>query len=70
LPKRKDERHVDAPHYGHLPIRARTNVHAIPQSHRNTGSRNPKPLVRSTLILVEISRLPGTMQALRVLRLW
>lgn len=62
---------MGAPHYGHLPICSRlANVHAIPQNHQNTSSRSPKPLVPSTLILIEVSRLPGRMQALRVLRLW
>jgi hypothetical protein len=64
------EHHADDAQYGHVRVRAWANLHAIPQNHRFKGSRGPKPLVRGTLILVEVSRLPGRTQAPQVLWLW
>jgi DDE superfamily endonuclease len=69
-PEPSGERREDDAQYGQVHVRAWTNLHAIPQNHRYKGSRGPKPLVRGTLVLVEVSRLPGRTQAPQVLWLW
>jgi hypothetical protein len=65
-----DEHHTDDPQYGHVRVRAWADLHAIPQNHATKGSRGPKPLIRGTLILVEVSRLPQQTRQPQVLWLW
>ena len=65
-----DDHQEDDVQYGHVRVRAWNDLHAIPQNHRYKGSRGPKPLVRGTLILVEVSRLPGRTREPQVLWLW
>jgi DDE superfamily endonuclease len=43
--------------YGQVHVRAWHNVHAIPQIHPKRGTRGPRPLMRGTLVLVEVERL-------------
>lgn len=62
-PTPNDERHIDDVQYGHVRVRAWMNLQAIPQNHRTKG-------VRGTLILVEVSRLPGRPHEPQVLWLW
>jgi len=65
-----DEYGTEDETYGAVRVRAWAGLHAIPQNHATKGSRQPKPLVRGTLILVEISRLPGRARPLKALWLW
>jgi hypothetical protein len=51
-------------------VRASAELHAKTQEHSTRGSREPRPIVRGTLILVEVERLPGRSQAPQQLRLW
>ncbi len=44
--------------YGMVRVRAWAAVHAKTQNHPTRGSRRPRPLVRGTLVLVEVERLP------------
>jgi len=60
----KDER------YGQVRVRAWAGLHAIPQNHATKGTRGPKPIVRGTLVLVEVSRLPRQTRAPKQLWLW
>jgi len=43
---------------GRVRVRAWADLHAIPQNHATTGTRGPKPIVRGTVVLGEVSRLP------------
>lgn len=69
-PEPSDEHCEQDTQYGRVHVRAWTNLHAVPQNHRYKGSRGPKPLVRGTLILVEVSRLPGRAHTPQILWLW
>ncbi len=44
--------------YGAVRVRAWANLHPKVQTHKNRGSRGPTPIVRGTLVLVEVERLP------------
>ena len=51
-------------------VRAWADLHAIPQNHATKGTRGPKPIVRGTLVLVEVSRLPRQTRKPKHLWLW
>jgi hypothetical protein len=65
-----DEYATEDETYGAVRVRAWAGLHAIPQNHATKGTRQPKPIVRGTLLLVEISRLPGRARPLKALWLW
>jgi hypothetical protein len=56
--------------YGQVRVRAWTQVHAKSQHHPTRGSRRPRPLVRGTLVLVEVERLPRQTRIPKQLWLW
>jgi hypothetical protein len=56
--------------YGTVRVRAWADLHAKTQEYATRGSRAPRPIVRGTLILVEVSRLPGRSHAPQALWLW
>jgi hypothetical protein len=56
--------------YGAVRVRAWAGLHPKIQAHERRGSRGPAPIVRGTLVLVEVSRLPGRPYAPQVLWLW
>ena len=56
--------------YGPVRVRAWAGLHAIPQNHTTKGTRGPKPIIRGTLILVEVSRLPHPTRTPNPLWLW
>jgi DDE superfamily endonuclease len=56
--------------YGRVRVRAWTGLHAKPGQDRSRPLRAHKPVVPGTLILVEVSRLPGRTQKPQVLWLW
>jgi hypothetical protein len=62
-------RKVDA-QYGTVWVRAWTGLHPKTQEHGTRGTRKPRPLVRGTLILVEVARLPQPTQPPKPLWLW
>jgi hypothetical protein len=64
------EHRTEDEQYGEVRVRAWTGLHAIPQNHATKGSRGPKPLIRGTLILVEVSRLPKRSHKRQALWLW
>ena len=69
LPPTAEHRTQDE-QYGEVRVRAWAGLHAIPQNHATKGSRGPKPLIRGTLVLVEVSRLPKRCHKHQVLWLW
>ncbi len=56
--------------YGRVRVRAWADLHAIPQNHATKGTRGPKPVVRGTLVLVEVERLPRQTRKPKQLWLW
>jgi hypothetical protein len=56
--------------YGTVRVRAWAGLHPTQQEHATRGSRRPRPIVRGTLVLVEVSRLPGRSRKPRLLWLW
>ncbi len=55
--KPNQEYRTEDSQYGRVQVRAWHNLHAIPQIHPKRGTRGPRPLVRGTLILVEVEQL-------------
>ncbi len=51
-------------------VRAWADVHAIPQNQAAKGTRGPKPIVRGTLVFVEVGRLPRQTRQPKHLWLW
>ncbi len=56
--------------YGRVRVRAWADLHAIPQNHAAKGTRGPKPIVRGTLVFVEVGRLPRQTRKPTHLWLW
>ncbi len=58
--------------YGKVRVRAWANLHPKVRAHEGRGSRKPLPIMRGTLILVEVERLPRgeRRREPRVLWLW
>jgi DDE superfamily endonuclease len=61
---------TDDPGDGRVRVRVWANVQAIPQNHATKGTGGPKPLIRGTLILGEVSHLPRPTRLPRPLWLW
>jgi hypothetical protein len=62
---------TEDPRYGHVHVRAWAGLHPKTQEeHATRGTRRPRPLVRGTLVLVEVSRLPQPTQPPKPLWLW
>lgn len=61
---------TEDPQYGHVRVRAWAGLHAIPQNHAAKGTHGPKPLIRGTVILVQVSRLPRPTRTPNPLWLW
>ena len=55
---------------GPVRVRAWSGLHAIPQYHPGRGTRGPRPIVRGTVVLVEVSRLPRPTRLPKRLWLW
>ena len=56
--------------YGTVRVRAWTRLHPKQQAHPGRGTRKPRPIVRGTVVLVEVSRLPARPYRPKVLWLW
>jgi len=56
--------------YGAVRVRAWGGLHPKQQEHAGRGSRRPRPVVRGTLVLVEVQRLPRQTRPPRALWLW
>ena len=58
------------PQYGAVHVRAWARLHPAQQNHAARGTRKTRPVVRGTLIVVEVSRLPGPLRPWQLLWLW
>jgi len=56
--------------YGRVRVRAWAGLHPKQQAHPERGTRKTRPIVRGTVILVEVSRLPARPYPPQVLWLW
>jgi hypothetical protein len=65
-----DELQTTDAQYGEVRVRAWSDLHPKQQHHPGRGTRGPRAIVRGTLILVEVSRLPARVQKPRALWLW
>ena len=61
---------VDDEQYGHVRVRAWSGLHPKQQAHATRGTRKPRPVVRGTIVLVQVSRLPARPYPPQVLWLW
>ena len=64
------EHRCEDPGYGSVRVRAWAGLHPKTQDHPTRGTRRPRPIVRGTLVLVEVTRLPRPTRAPRALWLW
>ena len=66
-----DAEHVaEDDQYGTVRVRAWAALHPKPQAHPGRGTRKPRPIVRGTVVRVEVERLPRQTRKPRVLWLW
>jgi len=56
--------------YGGVRRKSRSGLHPIPHLHPTRGTRQARPLVRGTLIRLEVEQLPKPTKAPRPLWLW
>jgi len=56
--------------YGTVRVRAWAGLHPKQQAHPDRGSRKPRPVVRGTLVLVDVARLPRQTRRPTALWLW
>jgi hypothetical protein len=64
------ELRTEDPQYGTVRVRAWAGLHPKQQNHAARGTRKTRPVVRGTLILVEVSRLPGPPRPWQKLWVW
>jgi hypothetical protein len=65
-----DQWSSDDPGYGHVPLQAWSGLHSLPQQHAQRGTRRPRPLVRGTLIRLQVDRLPRPTKTPEPLWFW
>jgi hypothetical protein len=58
------------PQYGMVSLQAWSGLHATPQNHATRGARLPRPLVRGTLIRLEVAHLPRPTKRPQPLWFW
>jgi hypothetical protein len=58
------------PQHGEVCVQSWNGLHALPQNHATRGTRQARPLVRGTLIRLEVERLPRPTQAPIPLWFW
>jgi hypothetical protein len=56
--------------YGAVTVKAWTGLHPKQQRHPGHGSRGPRPIVRGTIIRVQVDRVPARTRPPKVLWLW
>ena len=64
------ERVIEDDQYGVVRVRAWAGLHPKQQAHPGRGTRKTRPVVRGTVILVEVSHLPARPYKPQVLWLW
>ncbi len=58
------------PQHGRVCLQVWSGLHATPQNHATRGTRQPRPLVRGTLIRLEVARLPRPTKRPQPLWFW
>ncbi len=61
---------VSDPAYGQICLQAWSGLHAAPQNHAMRGTRQPRPLIRGTLIRLAVERLPRPTKMPQPLWFW
>ena len=61
---------VDDAQYGTVRVRAWAGLHRKLQDRTGRGTKGPTPIVRMSLILVEVERLPRPTRAPKAMWLW
>ena len=61
---------VDDEQYGMVRVRSWAGLHPKQQHHPGRGTRKTRPIVRGTVVLVEVSRLPARSYPPQILWLW
>jgi hypothetical protein len=61
---------ADDAQYGTVRVRAWAGLHPKQQNHSGRGTRKTRPIVRGTVVLVEVSRLPARPYPPQMLWLW
>jgi hypothetical protein len=69
-PAPTDQWSTEDPQYGRVQLQAWNGLHAKPQQHTSRGSRRPRPLVRGTLIRLEVDQLPRPTKRPQPLWFW
>lgn len=64
------ELHTEDPQYGTVRVRAWAGLHPKQQNHPGRGTKKTRPVVRGTVILVAMSRLPGPPRPWQLLWVW
>jgi len=65
-----NEHRVEDEQYGAVRVRTWAGLHPKQQNHPRRGTRQPRPIVRGTVVLVEVSRLPARPYPPQMLWLW
>ena len=69
-PAPSDEVCTEDRRYGTVRVRAWAGLHPKQQRHAARGTRKTRPVVRGTLVLVQVGRLPGATRVPKQLWLW
>jgi hypothetical protein len=69
-PRPSAEHRLEDPAYGVVRVRAWERLHSKIQDHPTRGTRLPRPIVRGTLVLVEVGRLPRGERRRKPKELW
>ncbi len=69
-PEPTDHWSTDDPQYGRVQLQAWSGLHPIPQLHAQRGTRGPRPLVRGTLVRLEVEHLPRPTETPQPLWFW
>jgi DDE superfamily endonuclease len=69
-PTPSQEQREEDDQYGRVRVRAWGGLHAKSQTHAGSGSYQPRPIERGTVVLVEVDRLPGHRRTPQALWLW
>jgi hypothetical protein len=69
-PEPTDQWSCDDPRYGRVYLQAWDGLHPVPQLHATRGTRGPRPLVRGTLIRLEVEHLPRPTKTPEPLWFW
>jgi hypothetical protein len=69
-PEPTHEHLSESEHYGHVRVRAWAGLHPKVRFHEGRGNRGPLPILRGTMVLVEVGRLPRGERRREPKKLW